>query len=101
MEISRTPCILNNILKRYLRKHRKNVIDPTTVSPIISLSLFIYSLIPERRPRPQVAIRAKLEKQREERRKELEAKKRGTSGAEDPGMKKKSALDRFKRANAA
>ncbi|KAI5981534.1 BING4CT-domain-containing protein [Pisolithus albus] len=55
-------------LKRHLRKHRKNVIDPTVV-----------------------AIRAKLEKQREERRiaKEIER------GAIEP--KKPSALDCFRR----
>jgi hypothetical protein len=42
---------------------------------------------------PQVAIRAKLEKQRAERRVEL-AKARGEV---DGGEEKKSALDRFKR----
>ncbi|KAK7052348.1 WD-repeats-region domain-containing protein [Favolaschia claudopus] len=54
----------NKSLKRYLRKHRKNVIDPATV-----------------------AIRAKLEKQREERK----------ARAKDQGgeTRKPSALDRF------
>jgi len=55
-------------LKRYLRKQRKNVIDPTAV-----------------------AIRAKLEKQREERR----VVKAIEKGEMEP--KKPSALDRFKR----
>ncbi|KAF8559395.1 BING4CT-domain-containing protein [Imleria badia] len=55
-------------LKRYLRKQRKNVIDPTAV-----------------------AIRAKLEKQREERR----VAKAIEKGEMEP--KKPSALDRFKR----
>jgi len=55
-------------LKRYLRKQRKNVIDPTTV-----------------------AIRAKLEKQKEERR-------LAKIEAEGQGEIKPSALDRFKRA---
>ncbi|KAJ6600799.1 BING4CT-domain-containing protein [Mycena sp. CBHHK59/15] len=53
-------------LKRYLRKQRKNVIDPTAV-----------------------AIRAKLEKQRQERKAKEEAAKAGS----DP--RKPSALDRF------
>ncbi|KAG8221747.1 WD40-repeat-containing domain protein [Butyriboletus roseoflavus] len=56
-------------LKRYLRKQRKNVIDPTAV-----------------------AIRAKLEKQREERR----IAKAIEKGEMEP--KKPSALDRFRRA---
>ncbi|KAG6877193.1 hypothetical protein C0993_009510 [Termitomyces sp. T159_Od127] len=56
-------------LKRYLRKQRKNVIDPAAV-----------------------AIRKKLEKQREEKRRaRMEAKNAG----EEP--RKASALDRFKR----
>ncbi|KAF8431963.1 BING4CT-domain-containing protein [Boletus edulis BED1] len=55
-------------LKRYLRKQRKNVIDPTAV-----------------------AIRAKLEKQRQERR----VAKAIEKGEMEP--KKPSALDRFKR----
>ncbi|KAH0826386.1 WD40-repeat-containing domain protein [Lanmaoa asiatica] len=55
-------------MKRYLRKQRKNVIDPTAV-----------------------AIRAKLEKQREERR----VTKAIEKGEMEP--KKPSALDRFKR----
>jgi len=56
-------------LKRYLRKQRKNVIDPTAV-----------------------AIRKKLEKQREEKERARLAAK---SGSEEP--RKPSALDRFKR----
>ncbi|THH11630.1 hypothetical protein EW146_g7982 [Bondarzewia mesenterica] len=55
-------------LKRYLRKQRKNVIDPKAV-----------------------AIRAKLEKEREDRRKAREA----AQGV--PADHKPSALDRFKR----
>ncbi|KAI1798479.1 BING4CT-domain-containing protein [Ganoderma leucocontextum] len=58
----------NKTLKRYLRKQRKNVIDPRAV-----------------------AVRTKLEKEREERRKA----KAIASGAEEP--RKPSALDRFKR----
>ncbi|TFK85425.1 BING4CT-domain-containing protein [Polyporus arcularius HHB13444] len=58
----------NKTLKRYLRKQRKNVIDPRAV-----------------------AVRTKLEKQREERRKAQAI----ASGAEQPH--KPSALDRFKR----
>ncbi|KAF7324845.1 WD-REPEATS-REGION domain-containing protein [Mycena kentingensis (nom. inval.)] len=54
-------------LKRYLRKQRKNVIDPTAV-----------------------AIRAKLDKQREEKRAKLQELKEGVVD------KKPSALDRFK-----
>ncbi|KXN92677.1 U3 small nucleolar RNA-associated protein 7 [Leucoagaricus sp. SymC.cos] len=59
----------NKSMKRYLRKQRKNVIDPATV-----------------------AIRAKLEKMKEVKRKELMAKK----GIVEE-KKKPSALDRFKR----
>ncbi|PPQ72901.1 hypothetical protein CVT25_003889 [Psilocybe cyanescens] len=56
-------------MKRYLRKQRKNVIDPAAVT-----------------------IRAKLEKQKEEK------KRTAAAAAGDTGEKKKlSALDRFKR----
>jgi U3 small nucleolar RNA-associated protein 7 len=55
-------------MKRYLRKQRNNVIDPTAV-----------------------AVRAKLEKQKEERR----VARAAASGTEE--TKKPSALDRFKR----
>ncbi|EIN04709.1 BING4CT-domain-containing protein [Punctularia strigosozonata HHB-11173 SS5] len=58
----------NKSLKRYLRKHRKNVIDPQTV-----------------------AVRAKLEREKEERRQARAI----ASGQEQP--KKPSALDRFKK----
>ncbi|TFY60841.1 hypothetical protein EVJ58_g4893 [Rhodofomes roseus] len=58
----------NKTLKRYLRKQRKNVIDPRAL-----------------------AVRAKLEKQREERRK---ARAAAAGHAED---RKPSALDRFRR----
>ncbi|KAK0199923.1 BING4CT-domain-containing protein [Desarmillaria ectypa] len=58
----------NKSLKRYLRKQRKNVIDPTAV-----------------------AIRAKMEKQKEEQRR---AKIAAANGGEN---QKPSALDRFKR----
>ncbi|CCL99893.1 uncharacterized protein FIBRA_01918 [Fibroporia radiculosa] len=57
----------NKSLKRYLRKQRKNVIDPRAI-----------------------AVKAKLEKEREERRKERAL----ANGAE---KQKSSALDRFKR----
>ncbi|KAG6816717.1 hypothetical protein H0H87_003577 [Tephrocybe sp. NHM501043] len=57
-------------LKRYLRKQRKNVIDPAAV-----------------------AIRKKLEKQREEK---IRAQTAAKNGGAEP--KKPSALDRFKRA---
>ncbi|TBU44632.1 BING4CT-domain-containing protein [Dichomitus squalens] len=60
----------NKTLKRFLRKQRKNVIDPRAV-----------------------AVRAKLEKERKERRKA----KAIASGAELP--RKPSALDRFKRSS--
>ncbi|PBK71320.1 BING4CT-domain-containing protein [Armillaria solidipes] len=58
----------NKSLKRYLRKQRKNVIDPTAV-----------------------AIRAKMEKQKEEQRR---AKIAAANGGQN---QKPSALDRFKR----
>ncbi|KAK0467710.1 BING4CT-domain-containing protein [Desarmillaria tabescens] len=58
----------NKSLKRYLRKQRKNVVDPTAV-----------------------AIRAKMEKQKEEQRR---AKMAAANGGEN---QKPSALDRFKR----
>ncbi|KIY63799.1 BING4CT-domain-containing protein [Cylindrobasidium torrendii FP15055 ss-10] len=54
-------------MKRYLRKQRKNVIDPRAV-----------------------AVRAKLEKQKEQKRKEIELRNGGE-------VRKPSALDRFKR----
>ncbi|KAF8647516.1 hypothetical protein AX16_006656 [Volvariella volvacea WC 439] len=57
-------------LKRYLRKQRKNVIDPTVL-----------------------AIRAKVEKQKEEKRLALIQQKQQQEGVSPP---KKSALDRFK-----
>ncbi|KAJ3826205.1 BING4CT-domain-containing protein [Lentinula raphanica] len=56
-------------LKRYLRKQRKNVIDPTAV-----------------------AIRAKIEKQKAERKAEIRKAKYG-----DEPQEKSTALDRFKR----
>ncbi|KIL71487.1 hypothetical protein M378DRAFT_1019747 [Amanita muscaria Koide BX008] len=59
----------NKSLKRYLRRQRANVIDPRTV-----------------------AIRAKLEKQQEEKRKARLAKE-----GEDDGAQQPSALDRFRR----
>lgn len=57
----------NKSLKRYLRKQRKNVIDPKAI-----------------------AVRQKLEKEREERRKEREKAKLGPAAERKP-----SALDRF------
>ncbi|KAI0725300.1 BING4CT-domain-containing protein [Fomitopsis betulina] len=59
----------NKALKRFLRKQRKNVIDPRAV-----------------------AVRAKLEKQREERRK-------AKAAAGEVVERKPSALDRFRRSN--
>ncbi|CAL1710766.1 unnamed protein product [Somion occarium] len=61
----------NKSLKRYLRKQRKNVIDPRAV-----------------------AVREKLAKQREEREKRRKAEAQGGEGERKP-----SALDRFKRAS--
>ncbi|KAG7095085.1 hypothetical protein E1B28_005873 [Marasmius oreades] len=61
-------------LKRYLRKQRKNVIDPAAV-----------------------AIRAKLEKQKQERKQEILKKRAEAAGVSLPGSGKVSALDRFKR----
>ncbi|KAF8590691.1 BING4CT-domain-containing protein [Ramaria rubella] len=61
-------------LKRYLKKKRKNVIEPSTI-----------------------AIREKLEKQREERKREREKEKRQARGDAEPGEQRPSALDRFKR----
>ncbi|KAI8970655.1 BING4CT-domain-containing protein [Trametes punicea] len=60
----------NKSLKRYLRKQRKNVVDPRAL-----------------------AVRKKLEKEKEERRKARAI----ASGREEPS--KPSALDRFKRPN--
>ena len=75
-------------LSRYLRKQRKNVIDPAAVRWFflyvihIIMTLFL-----------KVAIRAKLEKQKEEKRRALAAAASGDT-AEN---KKPSALDRFKK----
>ena len=74
-------------LKRYLRKQRKNVIDPAavclrilTIMPKMLMILY------------QVAIRTKLERQKEE-------KKRAKAKAAGNGEKRQpSALDRFKKA---
>ncbi|KDR85947.1 hypothetical protein GALMADRAFT_395963 [Galerina marginata CBS 339.88] len=57
-------------MKRYLRKQRKNVVDPAAI-----------------------AIRAKLEKQREEKKRAVAEAAAGRTGE----GKKASALDRFKR----
>ncbi|KAF9010004.1 WD40-repeat-containing domain protein [Cyathus striatus] len=61
-------------LKRYLRKQRKNVIDPKAL-----------------------AIRAKLEKQKSDRKRAREVAIGGGGDAE--GERKRSALDRFKRSD--
>ena len=76
----------NKSLKRYLRKQRKNVIDPKAVGilNIDSLQMAQCSLL-------QVAVRAKLEKQREERKKAIAIAR----GEAEP--RKPSALDRFRR----
>lgn len=76
----------NKSMKRYLRKHRKNVVDPATVcfSAFSLLSKWLIPLI-------QSAIKAKLEKMKEERRQAILVKK----GVVEE-KKKSSALDRFK-----
>ncbi|KAF9261121.1 BING4CT-domain-containing protein [Marasmius fiardii PR-910] len=63
-------------LKRYLRKQRKNVIDPAAV-----------------------AIRAKLEKQKQERKQEILKKKAEAAGVPLSDRGRPSALDRFKRSS--
>jgi len=60
----------NKALSRYLRKKRKNVIDASVL-----------------------ALRAKIEKQKEDRRKELTEEKKARPGE----LSRPSALDRFKR----
>ncbi|EJD08528.1 BING4CT-domain-containing protein [Fomitiporia mediterranea MF3/22] len=86
----------NKSMKRYLRKHRKNVIDPQTVRPSVSYpSILIkkgyHELTASSLPISQVAIRAKLEKQREERRRALATSRGGET------TRKPSVLDRFRR----
>jgi U3 small nucleolar RNA-associated protein 7 len=77
-------------IKRFLKKKRANVLDPATVR--ISLSRFLGCLLIYF----QIAIRAKLEKQRAEQAKIDGAKAKGASAtAENEGLR--SALDRFRR----
>jgi U3 small nucleolar RNA-associated protein 7 len=65
----------NKSLKRYLRKQRKNVVDPQVL-----------------------AVRAKVERMREEAKaRKMQAARQGQAGGEGEGEnKRKSALDRFR-----
>jgi U3 small nucleolar RNA-associated protein 7 len=65
----------NKSLKRYLRKQRKNVVDPQVL-----------------------AVRAKVERMREEAKvRKMQAARQGQAGGEGKGEnKRKSALDRFR-----
>lgn len=74
-------------MKRFLRKQRKNVIDPTAVCYLCMATCCLADLW----SLSQVAVRAKLKKQQEERR--VAKAVRDATG--EP--KKASALDRFKR----
>ncbi|KAF5349015.1 hypothetical protein D9758_012673 [Tetrapyrgos nigripes] len=86
-------------LKRYLRKQRKNVVDPAAVSASLGFG-FLFCFFPESSPGPGLpsrllsflAIRKKLEKQKEERRIE-----KMVAIGRIEGERKPSALDRFKR----
>lgn len=77
-------------LFRYLRKKRKNVIDPSTVSPIPGLTQL--GVIGPESICSQVAIRKKIEAQKEARRVERGQANGGVSGGASG-----SALDRFRR----
>ena len=112
-------------LKRYLRKQRKNVVDPAAVRFFLFFFLGCFSLCVLLRfvfPSScfllsyllfllstaslvanavfhsfQLAIRAKLEKQKEEKKKTRLAAAAAAAGGAGEAAKKKSALDRFKR----
>ena len=75
----------NKAIKRYLRKQRKNVIDPKAVCISLLRSFIPLSLIP-----PKVVLREKLLKEREQRKKVRDAAK----GI--PEDRLPSALDRFR-----
>ena len=81
----------NKSLKRFLRKQRKNVIDPRAVSG--TSFIVAVCVVPDTDRGFQVAVRAKLDREKEERRKARAI----ASGAEEP--QKPSALDRFKRSS--
>jgi U3 small nucleolar RNA-associated protein 7 len=78
---------LAELFKRYLRKQRKNVVDPTAVCISVFSNICSADFMPS-----QVAIRAKLEKQRKEK---LKTKIVAAGGEGE--NRKPSALDRFKR----
>lgn len=75
----------NKAMKRYLRKQRKNVIDPKAVR-ISSLC----SLVPLSSLSLKVALREKMQKEREQRKKVRDAAK----GVQEDRLP--SALDRFR-----
>lgn len=72
-------------IKRYLKKKRQNVIDPTVVCSLRFLQLYLTQFL-------QLAVRAKLEKQRLAQEKEARTKAKEGTGAEAG----RSALDRFR-----
>ena len=76
----------NKAMKRYLRKQRKNVIDPKAVCPSPLNTFFFH---PYHLPR-KVTLREKLQKEREKRKKARDAAK-GISEDRLP-----SAIDRFR-----
>ena len=109
-------------LKRYLRKQRKNVVDPAAVGFSFSFSFLVsfcyvfyfvspfpsyhisFFLLFAASPGAnavfyslQLAIRAKLEKQKEEKKRARLAATAAAAGGDGEPAKKKSALDRFKR----
>lgn len=81
-----------HVTLRYIRKQRKNVIDPRAVSIFFRTQLRSGTTQESDADcAPQVAVRKKLGREREERRKARAI----ANGAEQPA--KPSALDRFKR----
>ena len=89
------PCGLTRGYTRYLRKQRKNVIDPRTVSPDSSLLLvlfFFFWLC--LKVVCQVAVREQLAKQRAERE---GARVRVAESYDKSSSERPSALDRFQR----
>ena len=75
----------NKAMKRYLRKQRKNVVDPKAVRISSLHPSFPHSLLS-----PKVALREKLQKEREQRKKARDA----TKGLQEDRLP--SALDRFR-----
>ncbi|KAF5391217.1 hypothetical protein D9757_003070 [Collybiopsis confluens] len=75
-------------LKRYLRKQRKNVVDPAAFAKESSMSpsVFFFFLF------SALAIRAKIERQKAERKAEIRRVKYG-----DEPQERSAALDRFKK----